>query len=202
MRGFKLRMYSWWLILSARTTVISWVIPARIRSAWSVFSFWVRRPAKGIAKKVAYLFVIAVAMVIDYIIIQTSDVLGFTLPNTMLSLLVTVWYLLNEALSITENAGRMGAPVPGLWSTEQRWKARLIAIERMETVKRRRRWSRYLPRRPGWRPPLRYCNRNHVEYWHKIWYDVEAAEPPAERRWMPYGRIVHHFSCLCFSRSS
>ena len=39
-----------------------------------------RKGAKGIAKKVAYLFVIAVAMVIDYIIIQTSDVLGFTLP--------------------------------------------------------------------------------------------------------------------------
>lgn len=72
-----------------------------------------KKGAKGIAKKVAYLFVIAVGMVIDYVIIQTSGVLGFNLPNTMLSLLVTVWYMLNEALSITENAGRMGAPVPG-----------------------------------------------------------------------------------------
>ena len=50
-----------------------------------------RKGAKGIAKKVAYLVVIAVAMVIDYIIIQTSDVLRFTLPNTILSLLVTVF---------------------------------------------------------------------------------------------------------------
>ena len=71
-----------------------------------------KKGAKGIAKKVAYLFVIAVGMVIDYVIIQTSGVLGFNLPNTMLSLLVTVWHMLNEALSITENAGRMGAPVP------------------------------------------------------------------------------------------
>lgn len=49
-----------------------------------------RKGAKGITKKVAYLFVIAVGMVIDYVIIQTSGVLGFNLPNTMLSLLVTV----------------------------------------------------------------------------------------------------------------
>lgn len=71
-----------------------------------------KKGAKGIAKKVAYLCVIAVSMVIDYIVIRTSDVLGVALPNTMLSLLVSVWYLLNEALSIIENAGRIGAPVP------------------------------------------------------------------------------------------
>lgn len=73
-----------------------------------------KKGAKGIAKKVAYLCVIAVSMVIDYIVISTSGVLGVSLPtNTMLSLLVSVWYLLNEALSIIENAGRIGAPVPG-----------------------------------------------------------------------------------------
>ena len=71
-----------------------------------------KKGAKGIAKKVAYLCVIAVSMVIDYIVIKTSGVLGMALPNTMLSLLVSVWYLLNEALSIIENAGRIGAPVP------------------------------------------------------------------------------------------
>lgn len=43
MSGFKLRMYSWCLILSARTTVMSCVIPARIKSACSVFSFWDRQ---------------------------------------------------------------------------------------------------------------------------------------------------------------
>lgn len=80
-----------------------------------------KKGAKGIAKKVAYLCVIAVAMVIDYVIIQTSGALGYTLPNTMLSLLVSVWYLLNEALSITENAGRMGAPVPD-------WLMKYIAV--------------------------------------------------------------------------
>ena len=80
-----------------------------------------KKGAKGIAKKVAYLCVIAAAMVIDYIVIQTSSALGYVLPSSMLSLLVSVWYLLNEALSITENAGRMGAPVPD-------WLMKYIAV--------------------------------------------------------------------------
>ncbi|MEQ2702342.1 phage holin family protein [Hungatella hathewayi] len=72
-----------------------------------------RRGAKGIIKKVGYLCVIAVAMIVDYVIATVSGTLGLTMPaSTFFGLLVAVWYLLNELLSIIENAGRMGADVP------------------------------------------------------------------------------------------
>ena len=46
--------------------------------------------------------------------------LGFELPKAIFGLLVTVWLVLNEMLSVVENAGRMGAPVPP-------WLARCVA---------------------------------------------------------------------------
>lgn len=81
-----------------------------------------KKGAKGIIKKVAYLCVIAVAMVVDYVIATVSGTLGFTVPvNAFFGLLVAVWYLLNELLSIIENAGRMGATVP-------EWLLKYIAV--------------------------------------------------------------------------
>lgn len=81
-----------------------------------------KKGAKGIIKKVGYLCVIAVAMVVDYILAKTSGTLGFSMPvKTLFGLLVAVWYLLNELLSIIENAGRMGAPVP-------EWLKKYIAV--------------------------------------------------------------------------
>ena len=78
--------------------------------------------AIGILKKVGYMCVIAVAMVMDYIIISVAARLGYEVPlKAIFGLLVAVWYLLNELLSIVENSGRMGAPVPD-------WLARYIAV--------------------------------------------------------------------------
>ena len=72
-----------------------------------------KRGAKGIIKKVGYFCVIAAAMVLDYIILHVAGAIGITVSSkAFFGLLVAVWYILNELLSIIENAGRMGAYVP------------------------------------------------------------------------------------------
>lgn len=81
-----------------------------------------KKGAKGIIKKVGYLCVIAVAMVVDYIILHVAGSMGVAVSTKALfALLVAVWYVLNELLSIIENAGRMGAQVP-------EWLSKYIAV--------------------------------------------------------------------------
>ena len=81
-----------------------------------------RKGAKGIIKKVGYLCVIAVAMMVDYIILHVAAEIGMEIElKAFFGILVTVWYLLNEILSIIENAGRVGAPVPD-------WLRRYVAV--------------------------------------------------------------------------
>lgn len=72
-----------------------------------------KKGAKGILKKVGYFCVIAAAMVLDYIILHVAGAIGISISSkAFFALLVAVWYILNELLSIVENAGRMGANVP------------------------------------------------------------------------------------------
>ena len=71
-----------------------------------------KKGAEGIIKKVGYLCIIAVAMIVDYVILNVAAQIGVTIQvKAFFGLLVAVWYILNELLSIIENAGRMGAPV-------------------------------------------------------------------------------------------
>ena len=81
-----------------------------------------RRGAEGIIKKVGYLCIIAAAMIVDYIILSVAAQAGIEVAlKAFFGLLVAVWYILNELLSIIENAGRMGAPVPD-------WLAQYVAV--------------------------------------------------------------------------
>ena len=79
-----------------------------------------RKGILGIIKKIGYIFLVVVAVSLDHILVQAAAPLGFELPRAIFGLLVTVWLVLNEMLSIVENAGRMGAPVPP-------WLARCVA---------------------------------------------------------------------------
>lgn len=63
----------------------------------------------GIIKKFGYILVVAVAIVVDLLIYRVAEYLNFDMPGTtFFGLLVAVWFILNELLSIVENAGRMG----------------------------------------------------------------------------------------------
>lgn len=82
--------------------------PNNLDKGWSSEKGW-----HGIFKKVGYLLVIGVAMAVDWLIFRTTESMGIQMPaSTFFGLVTTVWFILNELLSILENAGRMGAPLP------------------------------------------------------------------------------------------
>ena len=67
----------------------------------------------GIIKKLCYIFGVAVAVVADFVIQMAAAQLGTDLTGRFLfGLLVTVWLILNECISILENIDEIGVPVP------------------------------------------------------------------------------------------
>lgn len=67
----------------------------------------------GIYKKIGYILTIFVAVSTDYLIHQYALELGLKFSSkTLFGLLVSIWFILNELLSILENANRMGVILP------------------------------------------------------------------------------------------
>lgn len=67
----------------------------------------------GIAKKVGYLALVAVGMVVDYLISSALVHVGIEIQiNYCFALIITIWLIVNELISILENLGELDVPIP------------------------------------------------------------------------------------------
>ena len=76
-----------------------------VMCAWAEKKLSSETGAKGIMKKVVIFTLVAIAHIIDTVVLKGAD--GSTFRTA-----VIFYYLSNEGLSITENAARLGLPVP------------------------------------------------------------------------------------------
>lgn len=67
----------------------------------------------GIFKKIGYFCLVAVGITTDYIICSALSSIGITSEVTMVfGLIVTIWLIINELISILENLTKLEVPIP------------------------------------------------------------------------------------------
>ena len=67
----------------------------------------------GIVKKVCYLALVAVGIVLDYLITAALVQIGIAIQiNYCFGMIVTIWLIINELISILENLGELNIPLP------------------------------------------------------------------------------------------
>lgn len=82
-------------------------------SAWIEKDLSSRKGIVGIVKKISYMALVAVAMTVDYLIYCGFTAINIQFENNMwFGLLVTIWLIINEMISILENLSKIGVPVP------------------------------------------------------------------------------------------
>lgn len=83
--------------------------------AWLTSTLSSRIGIKGIVKKICYLLIVAVAAVVDWLIQSVLSQIGIHIDvNMYIGLIVTVWLIINELISILENLAVIGVPLPNL----------------------------------------------------------------------------------------
>ena len=82
-------------------------------AAWIQNNLSSKIGAKGIIKKVGYMGLIVVAMGADYLIYSGIIAANIDISyNMWFGLLVAVWLIINEMISILENLSKLGVPIP------------------------------------------------------------------------------------------
>lgn len=68
---------------------------------------------KGIVKKVCYLLVVCVAAVVDWLLASGLAKIGINVEiNYLFGVIVSIWLIINELISILENLATIGVPLP------------------------------------------------------------------------------------------
>lgn len=84
-----------------------------VTAAWIKGELSSRVGIIGIVKKVAYALIIVVGIVVDWVIQTAAEKIGIDAGNFYyFALLVIVWLIVNECISILENVSRIGVPIP------------------------------------------------------------------------------------------
>ncbi len=93
-------------MIAAKTEAIEH--PNNKKYGWSS-----KKGVLGIFKKIGYIFTIFVAACVDYLIYKVAQELGLQYESqTLFGLMVTIWFVINESISVLENTGRMGVELP------------------------------------------------------------------------------------------
>lgn len=67
----------------------------------------------GILKKIGYIIAVTVGIVADYLISTALVNCGINVTvNCCIGMIVTVWFIINELISILENLSEIGTPLP------------------------------------------------------------------------------------------
>lgn len=102
--------------------------------AWIQNQLSSRTGMVGIIKKIGYLLIVACAMGLDYLILSSLGNVGIHLPeNLTIALLVIIWLIINELISILENLAIVGVPMPG-WLTKLVHRLKVIAEAKGEEM--------------------------------------------------------------------
>lgn len=67
---------------------------------------------KGILKKLGYVVLVCVGGVVDYLICAGLATAGVEFSSYYFGLIVAVWLIINELISILENLSELGTPIP------------------------------------------------------------------------------------------
>lgn len=81
--------------------------------AWVTGELSSRVGVLGIVKKVGYLVTVCVAAIVDWLLLSGLKQVGISIGMEFLfGMMVVIWFIVNECISILENLASIGVPLP------------------------------------------------------------------------------------------